>query len=156
MVLRVTVLRRRWRQSTERVRKPRRQTTDTSRNGEALMPQFLFSTAMTANQAGLNPLAGWQYEYLPWPAQVLLLVRSTTTGTRVTIYSGSETIRERTPLQDGGTAFVTSRAGTSSATRSPSPRQWATLQGIDYVTLQPRTSSRLWRKSVSRVPSEPM
>ena len=107
MVLRVAVLRRRWRQSTERVRKPRRQTTDTSRNGEALMPQFLFSTAMTANQAGLNPLAGWQYEYLPWPAQVLLLVRSTTTGTRVTIYSGSETIRERTPLQAGGTAGVT-------------------------------------------------
>src|SRR5258708_26699837 len=71
------------------------------------MPQFLFSTAMTANQAGLNPLAGWQYEYLPWPAQVLLLVRSTTTGTRVTIYSGSETIRERTPLQAGGTAGVT-------------------------------------------------
>jgi hypothetical protein len=71
------------------------------------MPQFIFSTAMTANQLGLNPLAGWQYEYLPWPANILLLVRATTTGNRITIYSGSETIRERTPVQAGGTAGVT-------------------------------------------------
>ncbi len=72
------------------------------------MPQFIFSTAMTANQLGLNPLAGWQYEYLQmWPANVLLFVRSTTTGTRITIFSGSETIRERTPIQGGGTAGVT-------------------------------------------------
>ncbi len=71
------------------------------------MPQFAFSTAMTANQLGLNPLSGWQYEYVPWPAQVVLLVRSTTTGNRITIYSGSETIQERTPVQGGGTAGVT-------------------------------------------------
>src|SRR5258707_2465617 len=71
------------------------------------MPQFIFSTAMTANQLGLNPLAGWQYEYLPWPGQIMLLVRSTTTGNRITIYSGSETIRERTPVQAGGTAGFT-------------------------------------------------
>lgn len=71
------------------------------------MPQFVFSTAMTANQAGLNPLSGWQYEYLPWPAQVILLVRSTTTSNRLTVFSGSETIQERTPVQGGGTAGVT-------------------------------------------------
>jgi hypothetical protein len=71
------------------------------------MPQFIFSTAMTANQLGLNPLSGWQYEYVPWPAQVILLSRSTTTGNRITIFSGSETIRERTPMQAGGTAGVT-------------------------------------------------
>ncbi len=79
------------------------------------MPQFVFSTAMTANQLGLNPLSGWQYEYLPWPASALLLVRATTVGTRITttvgtritIFSGSETIRERTPIQGGGTAGVT-------------------------------------------------
>jgi len=72
-----------------------------------LMPQFIFSQALTANQLGFNPLSGWQYEYLPWPAQVLLLVRATTVGTRITIFSGSETIRERTPIQGGGTAGVT-------------------------------------------------
>lgn len=71
------------------------------------MPQFVFSTAMTANQLGLNPLAGWQYEYTPWPASVILLVRSTTTGNRITIFSGSETIQERTPVQGGGTAGTT-------------------------------------------------
>src|SRR5207245_6415561 len=72
-----------------------------------MSPQFIFSTAMTANQLGLNPLAGWQYEYLPLPAQVILLVRSTTTGNRITVFSGSETIQERTPVQGGGTAGVT-------------------------------------------------
>jgi hypothetical protein len=71
------------------------------------MPNFNWSTAMTANQLGLNPLSGWQYEYLPWPAQVIILVRSTTTGNRITVFSGSETIQERTPVQSGGTAGVT-------------------------------------------------
>lgn len=71
------------------------------------MPQFTWSTAMTANQLGLNPLSGWQYEYLPWPASVSLLVRSTTTGNRLTIYAGSETIQERSPVQGGGTAGTT-------------------------------------------------
>jgi len=62
---------------------------------------------MTANQLGLNPLSGWQYEFLPWPGHVILLVRSTTTGNRITIFSGSETIQERTPVQGGGTAGTT-------------------------------------------------
>jgi len=72
-----------------------------------LMPQFVFSTVFTASQLGVNPLAGWQYEYIPWPGSVILLTRSTTGGNRITIYSGSETIRERTPVQGGGTAGVT-------------------------------------------------
>jgi hypothetical protein len=71
------------------------------------MPQLVWSTAMTANQLGLNPLSGWQYEFLPWPAHVILLVRSTTTGNRMTVYSGSETIQERSPVQGGGTAGTT-------------------------------------------------
>lgn len=71
------------------------------------MPQFTWSTAMTANQLGLNPLSGWQYEYNPYVASVILIVRSTTNGNRITIFSGSETIQERTPVQGGGTAGVT-------------------------------------------------
>ena len=71
------------------------------------MPQFTFSTAMTANQLGLNPLAGWQYEWTPYPCSIMLLIRATTTGVRLTIFSGSETIQERTPVQGGGTAGVT-------------------------------------------------
>lgn len=71
------------------------------------MPQLPFSVLMTANQLGLNPVAGWQYEYLPWPAQIIILVRSTTAGNRMTVYSGSETIQERSPVQAGGTIGVT-------------------------------------------------
>src|SRR2546421_11017548 len=71
------------------------------------MPTFTFSTAMTANQLGLNPLSGWQYEYLPRASKVSILVRATTVGTRITVYSGSETIQERTPIQGGGTAGST-------------------------------------------------
>jgi len=71
------------------------------------MPQFPFSQALSANQLGFNPLSGWQYEYLPWPAQVILLVRATDVNERMTVYSGSETIQERSPVQAGGTAGVT-------------------------------------------------
>lgn len=71
------------------------------------MPQLVFSTLFTANQLGVNPILGWQYEFLPWPAHVILLMRSTTGGSRATIYSGSETIQERSPVQGGGTIGVT-------------------------------------------------
>jgi hypothetical protein len=72
------------------------------------VPQLPFSKALTANQLGFNPVSGWQYEYLPWPAQVFLILRATGTGTvNATIYSGSETIMERAPIQTGGTAGVT-------------------------------------------------
>ena len=71
------------------------------------MPQLVFSNAMTANQLGLNPLTGWQYEFLPWPANVLLLARASATGVVATVYSGSETIQERSPVQAGGTAGTT-------------------------------------------------
>lgn len=68
------------------------------------MPQLNFSQALTANQLGFNPASGWQYEYLPWPALVAVLVRATGVSTRIMLYSGSETIQERSPIQGGGTA----------------------------------------------------
>src|SRR5574341_276204 len=71
------------------------------------MPALVFSQVFTANQQGVNPISGWQYEYVPWPAAVKLLMRSTTTGNRATIYSGAGTIQERSPVQGGGTAGVT-------------------------------------------------
>src|SRR3984893_1832252 len=71
------------------------------------MPQFTFSQALTSNQLGFNPLAGWQYEYLPWKASLLLLVRATDNNEPLTIYTGSETIQERSPVQGGGAAGVT-------------------------------------------------
>lgn len=71
------------------------------------MPQLNFSQALTANQLGFNPISGWQYEYLPWPAHVILLVRATDVNERMTVYTGSETIMERSPVQGGGTAGTT-------------------------------------------------
>lgn len=71
------------------------------------MPNLNFSQALTANQLGFNPFSGWQYEYLPFPAQVTALLRATGTSARATIYSGSDTIQERSPIQGGGTAGTT-------------------------------------------------
>ncbi len=71
------------------------------------MPQFPFSQALTANQLGFNPIAGWQFEWTPYPVTIIILIRATGNSTRLTIYSGSDTIQERTPIQGGGTAGVT-------------------------------------------------
>lgn len=75
------------------------------------MPSLSFSNAMTANQLGYNPLSGWQFETIPYQwgrgAVVQLLVRGTDVNTRITIYSGSQTIQERSPIQGGGTAGTT-------------------------------------------------
>lgn len=72
------------------------------------MPQLVFSQALTANQLGFNPISGWQYEYLPWPARILLIVRGTLAALiNMTVYSGSETIQERSPIQVNGTAGTT-------------------------------------------------
>jgi len=66
---------------------------------------------MTANELGANPLLGWQYEFIPqaWVngAVVKILQRATTVNVRNTIYAGSQTMVERSPIQAGGTAGTT-------------------------------------------------
>lgn len=74
------------------------------------MPAFPYSQALTANQLGFNPLTGWQFEYIPavWRrGYCRLLVRATTVNVRLTVFSGSQTITQRSPVQGGGTAGVT-------------------------------------------------
>lgn len=72
------------------------------------MPRFTFSQALTANQLGFNPLTGWQYETIPYQyargAAVKILVDATDANTRLTLYSGGQTIQQRSPIQGGGTA----------------------------------------------------
>jgi len=70
------------------------------------MPSFIFSTLMVANGT-ITPLTGWQYQYLPWPAEVTVLARSTLANVVQTYTSGSETIVEESPVQAGGTIGVT-------------------------------------------------
>lgn len=74
------------------------------------MPRLTFSQALTANQLGYNPLDGWQFETIPYQyargAAVQLLVDCTDANARMTVYTGSQTIQERSPIQSGGTAGV--------------------------------------------------
>jgi len=69
------------------------------------MPSFTFSSIMPANGV-VRPLDGWQYEYLPWPAEVLVMARSTDVNIVAVYTSGSETIVEESPVQAGGTIGV--------------------------------------------------
>lgn len=69
------------------------------------MPSFTFSSSVAAG-ATFRPLDGWQYEYLPWPAEVSVLARATAVAMVAVFTSGSETIKEESPVQAGGTAGV--------------------------------------------------
>jgi len=69
------------------------------------MPSFTFSASVAAG-ATFRPLDGWQYEYLPWSAEVTVLARATAVAMVNTYTSGSETIVEESPVQAGGTAGV--------------------------------------------------
>lgn len=71
------------------------------------MPAFPFSQALTANQTDFRPLSGWQYRRVPFTAYCRLLVRATDVNERMTLYSGSDTIQQRAPVQGGGTAGTT-------------------------------------------------
>lgn len=103
------------------------------------MPNFPYSRALTANQLGDNPLAGWQYEYVPreWVngSVVRLLQRATTTGVRQTIYSGSQTIVQRAPVQGGGTA------GTTPSELNTPPTEWIASPGDRLLILNDEVSA---------------
>ena len=69
------------------------------------MPAFPFYSGSIAAGGTFNPLAGWQYEFLPFPAHVRLLHQSDRAGTmKCAIYSGAECIQEEAPVQGGATA----------------------------------------------------
>lgn len=75
------------------------------------MPALPFSQALTANQLGFNPLDGWQFETVPYQyargAVVSLMVNCTDANARMAVFSGTQTIQERSQVQSGGTAGVT-------------------------------------------------
>ncbi len=70
------------------------------------MPHLRFSTSIGAG-ATVNVIQGWQYEYVPYPARIKMLIRSPVSTLKSTLFSGSETIQEESPVQAGGTAGVT-------------------------------------------------
>jgi len=75
------------------------------------MPSFVWSDTLTALQIGQAPIAGWQFERVPSAfvngAYLAVLQRATLTGVRVSIFSGSQNIQQRTPVPAGGTIGVT-------------------------------------------------
>jgi len=97
------------------------------------MPSFTFSQLVLTG-ATFRPLEGWQYQYLPWPAEVTVLARATAID-MVNVYtSGSETIVEESPVQAGGTAGVI-----PSALNTP-VQGWHAAAG-DLLKLQYRNTS---------------
>lgn len=67
------------------------------------MPRKTFSTLVAAG-ATANPLDGWDYEFLPWPARVEFCYRATAIGLVATVVSGSDRLTEEDPIPAGGTA----------------------------------------------------
>src|SRR2546427_12895630 len=71
------------------------------------MPQLKWSRAVLTG-ASDSPISAqippWQYEFLPWPAEVVLMQRATAVSMLESVFSGSETIAQEQPVQSGGTA----------------------------------------------------
>lgn len=70
------------------------------------MPFFPFHTQNVAAGGTYEPLTGWQYERLPWPALVEVAFISDEIGFQATVYSGSDTLAEESPVSAGGTDGV--------------------------------------------------
>jgi len=72
------------------------------------MPVRNFHNQNIAANAAVEPLTGWQYEYLPWPAIVLIgMIQDGAAASLVaTVTSGSDTLMEESPINAGGTDGV--------------------------------------------------
>jgi hypothetical protein len=121
------------------------------------VPELSFSDAMTANQTGLSLLEqrtnfpAWQFRFVPWFAAVMVLIRSTTTGNRLTIYTGSQTIKQRSFVQGGGVAGTTpSMLNTNPITFVASPGDYLQLI-VDEVSAGTPTVD--WQCIIEPIPS---
>jgi hypothetical protein len=72
------------------------------------VPYLSWSRAILtlATDTPIQTLA-WQYQYLPWPANVKIGQKTTAIGVTQAIYSGSQTIMETSVIQVVATAGVT-------------------------------------------------
>lgn len=72
------------------------------------MPVRNFYTADLAANATAEPLTGWQYEYLPWPAlvEIGMIQDGAANSIQATVTSGSDTLMEEAPVNAGGTDGV--------------------------------------------------
>jgi hypothetical protein len=63
------------------------------------MPSFAFTQTVAAG-ASVNALAGTQYEFIPFHAQVEIGMCSTAAGVLSTVYAGTDLIQQEGPLVD--------------------------------------------------------
>ena len=66
------------------------------------MPRFSQVYTNAGAFSDVRPLAGWQYEYLPWAAVVKVLATSATATCTLAVNSGSEQIQRVSPVSSGG------------------------------------------------------
>jgi hypothetical protein len=97
------------------------------------MPQKSFSVSIPLGAINANVLAGWQYEYLPWPARVKLIMSAPVNTLLATVFSGSETIQEESPVSGGG------NAGRTPAELNFPPIVWDAPAG-DRIKVQVRST----------------
>jgi hypothetical protein len=64
------------------------------------LPTIVKRTALAANGTA-SPLAGEQYEYLPFDAQVEIAISSDANGVLATVYSGTDLLQKEGPVQLG-------------------------------------------------------
>lgn len=67
------------------------------------MPLYTFHEQNLAANSTFEPLTGWQYERLPFPALVEIAYIADATDIVVSVTSGSDTLAEEQPVSGGGT-----------------------------------------------------
>lgn len=70
------------------------------------MPLLTIHEQDLAALSTFEPLTGWQYERLPFPALVEIAQVADAIGLVATIFSGSDTLAEEQPISAGGTDGV--------------------------------------------------
>lgn len=70
------------------------------------MPQISFSRSINAGATD-TPMTGTTYEFLPFPAHVRIMQKTTATGVTQQVFSGSESIMDASPITVLATAGFT-------------------------------------------------
>lgn len=68
------------------------------------MPRKTWNNVSIAAGGTFNPLDGWDYEFLPWPARVEFVFNATLVGLLATVVSGSDRLQEDDAVPAGGVA----------------------------------------------------
>ena len=68
------------------------------------MPRKVWANVSILAGGVFNPLDGWDYEFLPWPARVNFVYNATLVGLLATVVSGSDRLQEDDAVPAGGVA----------------------------------------------------